>query len=136
MKRIFAFVLLICMLFSVCALTACNNSNNDITKNIYEDFEDFDSYVPKNSDIIGVWKMTSPTKDMEWQFFANTTLHCTKIDGEVRMTTVCTYNYDGEGNLKTYAFTEEVEESYAVEVNGNAMTLTDKDGEKLTFEKQ
>jgi len=98
MKRIFALALVLCMAFALCTLTACKDDTK--VENIYADFEKFDSYVPEGSEIIGTWKMTAPTDDMEWQFFANTSLHMTKIQGDVRTSTVCTYNYDGEGNLE------------------------------------
>lgn len=138
MKRILSLALVLCMAFSLCALSACNgstNSNKEV-ENIYADFEDFDSYVPTGSEIIGTWKMTSPTTDYEWQFFANTTLHQTKIDGDVSMSTVCTYNYDGEGNLKVYVFTAETEAAYTVAIDGKTLTLTDAEGEVMTFTKK
>lgn len=134
MKRIFALALILCMAFSLCALSGCKEDN--VAENIYADFDKFDSYVPNNSDIIGVWKMTSGDKDMEWQFFANTTLHMTKFHDNVKTTTVCTYNYDGEGNLKAYVFTNENEIDYTVELKGKNLTLTDSEGVVLTFEKK
>lgn len=133
MKRIFALALVLCMAFALCTLTACNNEKP--VENIYADFEDFDSYVPQGSEIIGTWKMTAPTTDMEWQFFANTSLHMTKIDGDVRTSTVCTYNYDGEGNLRAYVFNDKVERAYTVTIEGKSLTLTDTAGVKYTFER-
>lgn len=136
MKKVLSFVLLLCMAFSLCVLTGCKNNSVDHTENIYADLEEFDSFVPSDSDIIGTWTMTSPDSDQEWRFFANTTLHQTKITGETRMSTVCTYNYDGEGNLKIYVFNTETESAYTVEIQGSNLTLTDKDGAKSTFTKQ
>ncbi|MBR3988284.1 MAG: hypothetical protein IKK10_03170 [Clostridia bacterium] len=132
MKRIFALALVLCMAFAMCTLTACNNNKTD---NIYADFKDFDSYVPEGSEIIGTWKMTAPETDMEWQFFANTSLHMTKIQGEIRTSTVCTYNYDGEGNLRAYVFNDKAEQAYTVAIEGKNLTLTDTEGVKYTFEK-
>lgn len=136
MKRILSLALLLCMAFSLCALSACNDNENGPVENIYADFEEFDSYVPTGSDIIGKWDMTAPATDMEWQFFANTTLHQTKISGDVRTSTVCTYNYDGEGNLKVYVFNDNAEYAYTVELEGKNLTLTDSEGVKYTFKKQ
>lgn len=139
MKRILSLALLLCMAFSLCALSACGNESTtkvDANKNIYEDFEEFDSYVPTDSDIIGIWKMTSPDTNYEWQFFANTTLHKTLIRDDVRSSTVCTYNYDGEGNLKVYVFNDSAEYAYTVEIDGNNLTVTPTDGEKMTFTKE
>ena len=138
MKRILALMLVLAMALSLCMLAGCKSSGKskvDPNKNIYEDFEEFDSYVPKDSEIIGVWNMTSPRTDEEWQFFANTTLHQTKITGDVRASSVCTYNYDGEGTLKVYGFTKQEESAYAVEIKDKVLTLTDDAGAKLTFEK-
>ncbi len=136
MKRIFAFALLLCMVFSLCTLTACDNDKpSKAYENIYADFEEFDSFVPKDSDIIGTWAMTSPSTDEEWQFFANTTLHMTKITGDVRMTDVCTYNYDGEGNLSAYIFNDSKAHSYTVMIEGKVLTVTDSEGVKSTFVK-
>ena len=134
MKRFFALALILCMAFSLCALSGCKEK--DYEKNIYEDFEEFDSYVPRGSDIIGTWVMTSPDTDMDWQFFANTTLHLTKISGDVRTSTVCTYNYDGEGNLKFYVFNNSEEHAYTVELKGKNLTLTDSEGVVSTFTKK
>jgi len=134
MKKFFSLVLVLCLAFSVCALSACDDNNKSV-ENLYADFDKFDSYVPTGSDIIGTWAMTAPATDMEWQFFANTTLHQTKIQGEIRTSTVCTYNYDGEGNLKVYVFNDEAESAYVVELEGKNLALTDKDGVKYTFEK-
>ncbi|MBQ7810289.1 MAG: hypothetical protein IJ346_04905 [Clostridia bacterium] len=133
MKRIFALVLVLCMAVSLCTLTACKKE--EPVENIYADFEKFDSYVPAGSDIIGKWAMTSPETDREWQFFANTTLHMTRIHDDVRTSTVCTYNYDGEGNLRAYIFTGESEEAYTVVLEGESLVLTDSEGVKYTFEK-
>lgn len=135
MKRIFSLALVLCMAVSLCALSACQEKEPKAVENIYADFEDFDSYVPTGSDIIGTWAMTSPTDDMEWQFFANTTLHQTKIQGEIRTSTVCTYNYDGEGNLKVYVFNDSDEYAYTVLIEGKNLTVTDEAGVKYTFEK-
>lgn len=134
MKRFFSLALVLCLMFSVCALSACNDENKPV-ENIYADLEEFDSFVPSGSDIIGIWEMVSPTTDMEWQFFANTTLHQTKIQGDVRTSTVCTYNYDGEGNLKVYVFNDKAEYAYTVVIDGKDLVATDKDGVKYTFEK-
>ncbi len=134
MKRIFALALVLCMAFALCTLTACNDKDKPV-ENIYADFEDFDSYVPQGSEIIGTWKMTAPTTDMEWQFFANTSLHMTKIQGDVRTSTVCTYNYDGEGNLRAYVFNDKAERAYTVLIEGKNLTLTDTEGVKYTFDK-
>ena len=134
MKRIFALALILCMAFSLCALSGCKEK--DYEKNIYEDFEEFDSYVPKGSDIIGTWVMTSPQNDMEWQFFANTTLHMTKIAGETRTSSICTYNYDGQGLLKVYVFNGKDEYDYTVELKGKNLTLTDSEGIVSTFKKK
>lgn len=136
MKRILSFALILCMAFSLCALSACKEKAPEAVENIYADFEEFDSYVPTGSDIIGTWAMTAPTTDMEWQFFANTTLHKTKINGDVRTSTVCTYNYDGEGNLRVYVFNDDAEYAYEVELEGKNLTLTDEDGVKHTFKKK
>lgn len=136
MKKLLSFALLLCIAFSVCTLSACNGNENGDVDNIYADFEDFDSYVPAGSDIIGTWAMTAPTTDYEWQFFANTTLHQTKIDGDVRTSTVCTYNYDGEGNLKVYVFNDNAESAYTVVIEGKNLTLTDAEGVKYTFTKK
>ena len=133
MKRIFALALVLCMAFALCTLTACDD--NKPVENIYADLEEFDSYVPAGSEIIGVWKMTAPTTDMEWQFFANTSLHMTKIDGEIRTSTVCTYNYDGEGNLRAYVFNDKAEQAYTVSIEGKNLTLKDTEGVEYTFEK-
>lgn len=138
MKRILALALVLAMAFSLCMLAGCKNGGSskiDPNKNIYEDFEEFDSYVPKDSEIIGIWKMTAPTTDEEWQFFANTTLHQTKITGDVRASGVGTYNYDGEGNLKVYTFTQKNEKAYTVELKDKVLTLTDAEGTIYTFEK-
>lgn len=134
MKRIFALVLILCMVFSLCALSGCKNKEYE--ENIYADFEEFDSYVPKGSDIIGTWVMTSPQNDMEWQFFANTTLHMTKIAGETRTSSICTYNYDGQGLLKVYVFNGKDEYDYTVELKGKNLTLTDSEGVVSTFTKK
>ncbi len=136
MKKLVSLALILCLGFMVCALCACNDNNKEPVENIYADFEKFESYVPENSDIIGTWVMTAPTTDMEWQFFANTTLHQTKIQNDVRSSTICTYNYDGEGNLKVYVFSGEAESAYSVEIKGKDLTLTDKDGVKYTFNKK
>lgn len=136
MKRIFAVALLLCMVFSLCTLTACgDNKPNKASENIYADFKEFDSFVPTGSDIIGTWAMTSPSTDMEWQFFGNTTLHMTKITGDVRMTDVCTYNYDGEGNLRAYIFNDGKEHAYTIAIEGKTLTVTDSEGVKSTFER-
>lgn len=135
MKRIFAFTLLLCMVFSLCTLTACGDKPSKAEENIYADFEEFDSYVPKGSDIIGIWKMTSPSTDREWQFFANTTLHMTKTVDGVSMTDVCTYNYDGEGNLSAYIFNDGKAHSYTVMIEDDVLTVTDSEGVKSTFVK-
>ncbi|MBQ2825319.1 MAG: hypothetical protein IJF19_03495 [Clostridia bacterium] len=136
MKRIFAFTLLLCMVFSLCTLTACGGDKpSKAEENIYADFEEFDSYVPKGSDIIGTWKMTSPSTDREWQFFANTTLHMTKTVDGVSMTDVCTYNYDGEGNLSAYIFNDGKAHSYTVMIEDKVLTITDSEGVKSTFVK-
>lgn len=134
MKKVLSFTLVMCLIFCACFMTACNNENDEY-KNTYEDFKEFDSYVPRESEIIGVWKMTAPTADQEWQFFKDTTLHKTKIQGEIRTSTVCTYNYDGEGTLKAYVFTESKEYSYTVKIEGKNLTLIDKDNVKYVFEK-
>lgn len=133
MKRIFALALVLCMAFALCTLTACKDDTK--VENIYADFEKFDSYVPEGSEIIGTWKMTAPTDDMEWQFFANTSLHMTKIQGDVRTSTVCTYNYDGEGNLRAFVFNDDAERAYSVELDGKKLILTDTEGVVYTFEK-
>lgn len=137
MKRIFAVLLLLCTVFSLCTLTACEGGNTkvDPEKNIYADFEEFDSYVPSGSDIIGTWAMTSPETNREWQFFANTTLHMTRTDDGVSMTDVCTYNYDGEGNLSAYIFNDGKAHNYTVAIEGEVLTVTDSEGVKYTFEK-
>lgn len=136
MKRIFAFLLLLCVVFSLCTLTACGGDKpNKAEENIYADFEEFDSYVPKGSDIIGTWKMTSPSTDREWQFFANTTLHMTKTVDGVSMTDVCTYNYDGEGNLRAYIFNDAKEHAYTVVIEDDVLVVTDSEGVKSTFVK-
>ncbi len=135
MKRIFVLALVLCMAFSLCTLTGCKDDSKPV-ENIYADFEEFDSYVPTGSDIIGTWVMTSPTTDMEWQFFANTTLHMTKINGEIRTSTVCTYNYDGEGNLKVYVFNDSEERAYTVEIKGKDLAVTDSEGVTSTFIKK
>lgn len=133
MKRIFALALVLCMAFALCTLTACKDDTK--VENIYADFEKFDSYVPEGSEIIGTWKMTAPTDDMEWQFFANTSLHMTKIQGDVRTSTVCTYNYDGEGNLRAFVFNDDAERAYTVQIDGKKLILTDTEGVVYTFEK-
>lgn len=133
MKRIFALALVLCMAFALCTLTACKDDTK--VENIYADFEKFDSYVPEGSEIIGTWKMTAPTDDMEWQFFANTSLHMTKIQGDVRTSTVCTYNYDGEGNLRAFVFNDDAERAYTVQIDGKKLILTDTEGVAYTFEK-
>ncbi len=134
MKRIFVLALVLCMAFALCTLTACNDEDKPV-KNIYADLEEFDSYVPDGADIIGTWKMTAPQTDMEWQFFANTSLHMTKIQGDVRTSTVCTYNYDGEGNLRAYVFNDKAEQAYTVAIEGKTLTLTDTEGVKYTFDR-
>ena len=134
MKRIFALALILCMAFSLCSLSGCKDK--DAVKNIYADLEEFDSYVPKGSDIIGIWVMTSPSADEEWQFFGNTTLHMTKIDGKIKTTTVCTYNYDGQGLLKAYVLNNKEAYSYNVELKDNKLSLTDSEGVVYTFVKQ
>ena len=139
MKRILAMALVLTMALSLCMLAGCNNDGTtkvDPNKNIYEDFEDFESYVPKDSDIIGTWIMTSPDTNQEWQFFANTTLHQTTITGDVRATNVCTYNYDGEGNLKFYSFNHKDETAYTVTIENSILTLVDEAEAKITFEKK
>lgn len=137
MKRFFALVLILCLAFSVMTLAGCKDNNTvKEVENIYADFEEFDSYVPAGSEIIGTWVMTSPTQDSEWQFFANTTLHMTKIYGETRTSSVCTYNYDGEGNLSAYVFNDSKAYTYTVELNGNNLTVTDSEGVVYTFTKK
>lgn len=136
MKKFLSFAVLLCVLFSLCTLTACENEVKGPDDNIYEDFEKFDSFVPTGSDIIGNWEMKSPETDQEWQFFANTTLHKTQIIGDISTSTVCTYNYDGEGNLGVYVFTQEKEESYTVMLEGKELTLTAEDGTVYTFTKK
>lgn len=133
MKRFFALALILCMAFSLCTLSGCKEK--DYEKNIYADLEEFDSYVPRGSEIIGTWAMTSPQNDMEWHFFANTTLHMTKIDGDIRTSSICTYNYDGEGLLKVYVFNGEEEYDYTVELKGKTLSLTDSEGVVSTFTK-
>lgn len=134
MKKFLAFALLLCMAFSLCTLSGCNKKP-EVVENIYEDFEEFDSFVPAGSDIIGTWKMTAPRTDMEWQFFANTTLHQTSISGDVRTSNVCIYNYNGEGDLKVYSFADGNESSFSVMMEKNKLVLTDTDGVEYTFDR-
>lgn len=139
MKKVFSLVLVACVLLSVCILGGCNNSTSttskDPYKNIYEDFEDFDSYVDKDADIIGTWTMTSPDTNKEWQFFPSTTLHQTTVTDETRSTNVCTYNYDGEGKLTVYSFNHSGEFAYSVAIHGKELVLTDESGAKMSFVK-
>ena len=134
MKKVLLLTLVVCLAFCACFMTACQKENDEY-KNTYADFKEFDSYVPRESEIIGVWKMTAPAADQEWQFFKDTTLHETKIQGDIRSSTVCTYNYDGEGTLRIYVFNDSQEYSYTVKIEGKSLTLTDKNNEKLVFEK-
>ncbi len=135
MKRICAVFLLLCIAFSFCTLTACKNDNG-LGKNIYADLKEFDSYVPAGSDIVGIWKMTAPDTNKEWQFFDNTTLHQTTITGDVSRSTVCAYNYDGEGKLRVYLLDDKAEQVYSAVLEGSNLTLTDEKGVKLTFVKK
>lgn len=133
MKKIYAFMLALCMILSAFGLSACKDSK---TTNIYADLEEFDSYVDEDSDIIGTWVMTSPDTNYEWQFFTNTTLHQTKINGDIRSTTVCTFNYDGEGTLKIYGLSAKEESQYTAKIDNNTLTLTDANNGKITFDKK
>ncbi|MBQ8795347.1 MAG: hypothetical protein IJZ54_02875 [Clostridia bacterium] len=135
MKRIFALLLVAVMMVSLCTLCGCSGKKSSQPENIYEDFEKFDSYVPAGSEIVGIWQMTAPETNIEWQFFGNTTLHKTKTVGEVSSTSVCTYNYDGEGNLKVYVFTEEAEEQYTVKFEDEKLIVADMDGKAMYFER-
>ena len=140
MKKFISLALVLSMIFCVFALAGCSGNSGsdkaDPNKNLYEDLEGFDSYVPEGSEIIAVWKMTSPDTDKEWHFFANTTLHQTTISDGVSRSTICTYNYDGEGTLKVYGLSQSFEDEYTVAIENNILTLTAKDNSKLTFEKK
>lgn len=134
MKKIFAFTLAIVLAFSVFALAGCNNG----PKNLYEDFEEFDSYVSADSMILGQWKETSTTDEWEWTFFDSTTLHKTSIIDGVSRSTVCTFNYNDEtGALSFYDISGKQEYAYNVVLSGKTMTWTSADNtETKTFEKK
>lgn len=142
MKKFLSLALVLSMIFCVFALAGCSSNKGtssgkvDPNKNIYADLEGFDSYVPADSAIIATWKMTSPDTDKEWQFFANTTLHQSTITDGISRSTICTYNYDGEGTLKVYGLSQSFEDEYTVTIENNILTLTAKDNSKLTFEKK
>ena len=142
MKKFLSLALVLSMAFCAVAFAGCSGSEGttaekvDPNKNIYADLEGFDSFVPAVSDIVATWKMTSPDTDKEWQFFANTTLHQTTITNGVSRSTICTYNYDGEGTLKVYGLSQSFEDEYTVTIENNILTLKAKDNSTLTFEKK
>lgn len=131
MKKILAFVMAGILVLSLFTLAGCKKE-----KNLYKDLEGFDSYVSEDANILGVWKETSTTDEIEWTFYDTTTLHMTKR-ADYSVTTVCTYNYNEEAKtLSIYVFTNKTIYDYTVDINGVKLTLTNvSDGVERTFEK-
>lgn len=131
MKKILAFVMAVVLVLSLFTLAGCKKE-----KNLYKDLEGFDSYVSEDADILGVWKETSTTDEVEWTFYDTTTLHMTR-SANSSVTTVCTYNYDEQANtLSIYVFSNKTIYDYTVDISGVELTLTSKsDGAERIFKK-
>lgn len=80
MKKIFAFLLAVLLLASVCALTACDNTQEGTST--------------ADSSVAGEWRVTSTDDEVLWFMNSQDTLHITEVSDGNRYTTVCSYSYD------------------------------------------
>lgn len=137
MKKLFSLILVLVMIMSCFALAGCGKKS----KNLYEDLDEFDSYVADDALILGEWmeNLSSEAKSdkTQWGFYDTTTLHITETKDGVSMTTVCTYNYSEEtGELSYYMFQNKNVYKVTAEIDGNKMTFKDENGVAVkTFEK-
>ncbi|MBQ9743263.1 MAG: hypothetical protein IJV88_06305 [Ruminococcus sp.] len=147
MKKILAFVLAILVVTSLFALSGCKKAPAPVpeyartTNNIHEnEFDDFETHVDADSEIIGEWLETSTGDEVIWTFFASTTLHLTyRSKDATAFSTIGCYNFDDESGELLIRIQNESEHpslvrgdyTYTAKLEEGSMTLTSADGKDV-----
>ncbi len=142
MKKFLSLILALCLCLSVFVLTGCKNKEGGKEgAEGYKENYNFNAYVDKDADILGVWEETlseeSKSDRTVWRFEDTTTLNIVETVGGHSLTIVAAYNYNQETKELTYMILDTKKEyNVKVSFDGEAMFFTDENGELFkTFTK-